>query len=548
MTVRYNYVFAIPESDETFDEMVRDACAIEWGDPETQLNGRSGQSQNGVDVFGYPYGPGGRCRAAQSKLRAKGKSLTKTEIDEEVEKARSSPLKPEQLIIATSTGRDANLQAHVDQISHAQTQSKSFSVKIWFWEDLLDRLLVDRQHFIKYFKDLFASITNLEEAKALIDKPIFVLIETCGGNSDGPNMIEEALRMRGVSTCRDGNAVTANLYRPDGVICFYPCVAEISDDLAMQRFVTIVRRHESGNAPVFAIVPPEFDTKFCEFYQRENGKLDQVSILRMDQPATQIVKLIFSSLLTHGYRRRAALSVIDISFRSMSALPKSALLDLDWTPHFKKNEAWPAQDLWYAIYLPAIQDVVDGLASLGSNVRLQYDVKLLLPVALALGFYSNIRLCKASVWVRQANGSPFTARFWNSDAAPAPIIVQEQDIVQTVGQSKNLIVEISSQADIHLDVQAYVEEESFHYGKWLKIDLVEHSRQGIPLEASYATAYADQVGRIIRNQKGGYSDIHLFISTPSPLAFLIGQRLQACGRVHLYWYLSPSYREAFVLQ
>lgn len=65
-------------------------------------------------------------------------------------------------------------------------------------------------------------------------------------------------------------------------------------------------------------------------------------------------------------------------------------------------------------------------------------------------------------------------------AAPAPIIVQEQNIVQTFGQSKNLIVEISSQANIHLDVQAYVEEESFHYGKWLKIDLVEHSRQGIP--------------------------------------------------------------------
>jgi hypothetical protein len=142
MTVRYNYIFPIPESDDVFDEMVRDACSIEWNDPTTQRNGRSGQSQNGLDVFGYPNGPSGRCRGAQSKLRTKGKQLSTGEIDDEIKKAQSSPLNPDQLIIVTSTGRDVALQAYVDEVSRIQTQNNSFPVKIWFWDDLIERLSI----------------------------------------------------------------------------------------------------------------------------------------------------------------------------------------------------------------------------------------------------------------------------------------------------------------------------------------------------------------------------------------------------------------------
>lgn len=548
MTVRYNYTFPVPESDDIFDEMVRDACAIEWGDPETQRNGRSGQSQNGVDVFGYPNGPNGQCRAAQSKLRVKGKPLTKREIDDEVAKAQLSPLNPEQLIIVTSTGRDASLQAYIDQVSSAQFQSNGFSVKIWFWDDLLERLLVDRHYILKYYKDLLASITNLAEAEALIDKPVFALIETCGGTSDDPEMLEEALRMRGVATSRDRNVVIVNGYGPDGVVCFYPRVATRSDDLAMQKLASIVKSYESGRCPVFAIVPSEFFAKFHVFYKRENGNIDRVSVQPLERSVTQIVMPIFSGLLTYGYRRRGALPVIGISCRSMGTLPKSALLDLDWSPEFKKGVDWPNQVRWEVMFLPAIQDVIDGLVSLGRNIRLHYDCRLFLPLALALGYYSNIRLCKASVWTRQTNGSPFTQRFWDSDTDPAPITINGEVAVRTDNQSKNLIVEISTQADIHTDIQGYAKEANLLYGKWLKIDLTEHYRQGVPLDASHSVAYAEQVGRMIRQHKGGYTDLHLFINTLSPVAFLIGQRLQACGRVHLYWYTNPSYREAFVLQ
>ena len=548
MTVRYNYVFPIPESDDVFDEMVRDACSIEWNDPTTQRNGRSGQSQNGLDVFGYPNGPSGRCRGAQSKLRTKGKQLSTGEIDDEIKKAQSSPLNPDQLIIVTSTGRDVALQAYVDQKSRIQTQSNSFPVRIWFWDDLLERLFIERRYLFKYYKDFFTSITNLPEAEALIDKPISVLIETCGDTSNTPAILERELRRRGVTTYKDRNLMKINGFGPDGVVCFYPEIKNKSDDLVMQKFSSIVKSYECSDCPVFAFLPDIFLVKFQEFFSQENGDISKICILSLDPTFTKNIRHIFIEFLNYGYRRRGALPVIDICCRSLNSLPKSALLDLDWSPEFLVASDWPDQALWDSQFTPVIKDVVEGVINLGKNIQLHYDCRLLLPLAIALGYHSNIRKLKASVWARSVGSSSFSQHFWDSDSAPAPINVHLEEGEKPAEQTSHMIIEISSQVDIHSDIKGFVENDNLKYGKWLKIDLMEHIHDGVPIDASYAIAYADQVGRIIRQNKGGFTDLHLFISTLSPLAFLIGQRLQACGRVHLYWFMNPSYRKAFVLQ
>jgi hypothetical protein len=43
------------------------------------------------------------------------------------------------------------------------------------------------------------------------------------------------------------------------------------------------------------------------------------------------------------------------------------------------------------------------------------------------------------------------------------------------------------------------------------------------------------------------TDIHVFARLPSALAVLIGQRFEACGRIHLYWFNNPTYQFAFTL-
>ena len=63
------------------------------------------------------------------------------------------------------------------------------------------------------------------------------------------------------------------------------------------------------------------------------------------------------------------------------------------------------------------------------------------------------------------------------------------------------------------------------------------------IDEGHAVAFASQVGQLIRHlNERGVADIYLFARIPSALGVLIGQRLQACGRIHLHWFDNPSYR------
>jgi hypothetical protein len=78
-----------------------------WNDPKTQKNGRQGQPQYGVDIFGQP-----ERQFAWHGIQCKGKhalygaQLTKDEIDIETEKAKSFSPRLGHFIIATTSPRD----------------------------------------------------------------------------------------------------------------------------------------------------------------------------------------------------------------------------------------------------------------------------------------------------------------------------------------------------------------------------------------------------------------------------------------------------------
>jgi hypothetical protein len=83
--------------------------------------------------------------------------------------------------------------------------------------------------------------------------------------------------------------------------------------------------------------------------------------------------------------------------------------------------------------------------------------------------------------------------------------------------------------------------------KWSVI-LENEKHRSSNIEEPVAVAFASQVGQLARQLNSqGITDIHLFARIPSALAILIGQKLVACGRIHLYWFDNPSYRYAFTL-
>src|SRR5262245_48581183 len=100
----------LPPNDATaFESLCLDVWKEIWNDPGAQKNGRSGQPQAGVDVFGKQEGKqiGVQCKQRDGLLRTE---LTIDELEQEVEKAKYFRPPLSTFIVATTGSRDARVQ------------------------------------------------------------------------------------------------------------------------------------------------------------------------------------------------------------------------------------------------------------------------------------------------------------------------------------------------------------------------------------------------------------------------------------------------------
>lgn len=102
---------APPKSWEQFEELCLVLFRAIWRDPTAQKNGRRGQPQHGVDIFGMPGRPNGSFYSVQCKGKnaGYGSVLTVTELNHEVEKADSFAPVLKNFIMATTAPRDVHL-------------------------------------------------------------------------------------------------------------------------------------------------------------------------------------------------------------------------------------------------------------------------------------------------------------------------------------------------------------------------------------------------------------------------------------------------------
>jgi len=121
---------------QTFENLCRDIWAYEWGDINTQKNGRSGQPQNGVDVYG-------NCNNKLHAIQCKGKDntynangVTLKELQEEVEKAKNFTPPISNFLLATTAPNDATIQQHARELS----QSYSFNISVVGWDYIVNLL------------------------------------------------------------------------------------------------------------------------------------------------------------------------------------------------------------------------------------------------------------------------------------------------------------------------------------------------------------------------------------------------------------------------
>lgn len=153
-----------PKYWQEFQTICRDLWRHVWDDPNTQENGRQGQPQAGVDVYGRSKSTDGLA-AIQCKEKdgLAGSTLTLDELKDEVGKAKTfRPLLTE-FIVATTGPRDGKIQQEARRITEGNLKNGMFSVHVWSWEDI-ETELTNYPHLLqKHYPDLFGSTVSTQQ-------------------------------------------------------------------------------------------------------------------------------------------------------------------------------------------------------------------------------------------------------------------------------------------------------------------------------------------------------------------------------------------------
>src|SRR5687767_6685369 len=139
-----------PKSEDEFEDMVLDALRLRWS-CEPSRNGRRGQTQNGVDIFGKPAHLTGAYAGAQCKNTD---SVDLHLVLSEAEKARSFRPPLREFVFVTSAPADSLLQEDVREffVEHPPP----FDVSVMFWEDVCAMLTREQALVRKYWPSWIA--------------------------------------------------------------------------------------------------------------------------------------------------------------------------------------------------------------------------------------------------------------------------------------------------------------------------------------------------------------------------------------------------------
>jgi tetratricopeptide (TPR) repeat protein/Mrp family chromosome partitioning ATPase len=124
-----------PNEPTAFESLCLDLWKDIWGDPGAQKNGRSGQPQAGVDLFGQMDGKwiGVQCKQKDGLLWSK---VNIKELEREVAEALSFKPKLNVFILATSGPTDVKVQQRARELTEKHQKVGLFDVEVWSWEKI----------------------------------------------------------------------------------------------------------------------------------------------------------------------------------------------------------------------------------------------------------------------------------------------------------------------------------------------------------------------------------------------------------------------------
>lgn len=151
-----------PENWQDFESLCKKLWGEIWRCPETKKNGRSGQDQSGVDVYGTPFNEKGEYYGIQCKGKDEytHKQLTEKEIETEIENAKcfEPPLK--KLYFATTAVKDAKIETIIRKKNTEHIKLGLFEVHLYSWEDIVDLIHENKETYDYYVRSINFKTSN----------------------------------------------------------------------------------------------------------------------------------------------------------------------------------------------------------------------------------------------------------------------------------------------------------------------------------------------------------------------------------------------------
>ena len=148
----------LPAHWEEFENLCRDLFQLEWREPVAERNGRGGQGQNGVDVFGRNHNDNQQWWGVQCKWKDGnyGGKLTESEIDKELAKADTFIPTLAHWIIATTAPVDVELQKYARELTDKRKALGLCPVTVLGWAAIVELIerheAVYRQYYPSHFE------------------------------------------------------------------------------------------------------------------------------------------------------------------------------------------------------------------------------------------------------------------------------------------------------------------------------------------------------------------------------------------------------------
>ena len=144
-----------PENWQDFETLCKKLWGEIWGIPtKIKKNGRLGQPQSGIDIYGIPKGEsdhwGIQCKGKDDYTNSQ---LDVDEITSEIEKAKSFSPALKVYIIATTANKNSKIEQYIREIDAKNRNVGLFEVLLFCWEDIVDLIEENSNIMFWYLND-----------------------------------------------------------------------------------------------------------------------------------------------------------------------------------------------------------------------------------------------------------------------------------------------------------------------------------------------------------------------------------------------------------